>query len=62
METLRFSHFYHFRKTNGRSDVCEKPVKLVFWAFCSKPDEANPGLVEILIVIYLPLKEDFSQD
>ena len=24
--------------------------------------EANPGLVEIFIVIYLPLKEDFSQD
>ena len=22
----------------------------------------NPGLVDILIVIYVPLKEDFSQD
>ena len=28
---------------------------------CSKPDKANPGLVEILVVIYLLLKEDFSQ-
>ena len=29
---------------------------------CSKPDKTNPGLVEILIVIYFPLKKDFSQD
>ena len=29
---------------------------------CSKPDKANPGLVEILILIYLLLKADFSQD
>ena len=29
---------------------------------CSKTDYANPGLVKILIVIYLRLKEDFSQD
>ena len=27
---------------------------------CSRPDKTNPELVEILIVIYLPLKEDFS--
>ena len=26
---------------------------------CSKPDLANPGLVEILIVIYLPVKGGF---
>ena len=29
---------------------------------CSKPDLANPGLVEILIVINLRFKEDCSQD
>ena len=29
---------------------------------CSKPDQANPRLVEIFIVIYLPVKVDFSQD
>ena len=26
------------------------------------PIKANPGVVEILILIYWPLKEDFSQD
>ena len=34
----------------------------IFWPVCSKRDEANPGLVETLIVIYLPLEEDVSQD
>ena len=29
---------------------------------CSKTDYANPGLVEILIALYLRLKADFPQD
>ena len=29
---------------------------------CSKPDWANPGIVEILIVIELPLNGHFLQD
>ena len=36
--------------TELRGPVVQSPIK------------ANPGVVEILISIYLPLKEDFSQD
>ena len=31
-------------------------------ACCSKPDKTNPRLVEILIVIYLPLRRIFRKN